>query len=83
MEFQEAYFGRIEPRVKETTDVFELFEWLMEVNKETKKDKMLAFFSSAPNIAELEKLNDEDLRLAYCEALASSMSRSGKPIGMK
>jgi hypothetical protein len=71
--FGEAFFGRPALKQRKTTNLFELFEWFMETTKMTPRAKILEWFSAAPDLAELEKLNDEDLRIAYCERLVASV----------
>ena len=72
-EVGDAYFGRPALKHRETRTPFELFEWLMEVNKTISREKMLAWFSPSREGAELENLNDEDLRIEYCEALVAAV----------
>ncbi len=67
----EAYFGRVDPPTKHAKNAFELFEWLMEVNAERSRQQMLDWFGSGPVRASLERLGDDELRMAYCEALVA------------
>lgn len=80
-EFREAYFGRVALGSKNLKNEFELFEWFMVANENMPRDKMIAWFSPARNLtAELEKLSDEELRMAYCEGLIAAMqARKAKP----
>jgi hypothetical protein len=79
-EFSDAYFGRLLPGPTKPKDNFELFEWFMATHKTMPRAKMLAWFSAAPDLAELEKLSDEDLRIAYCEALVAAVeAKTSKP----
>ncbi len=78
-EYRDAYFGRVTSERKVAKDAFELFEWLMDAQRNFPRDKMLAFFSKAPNVAEYEAMSDDDLRIAYCEALVASVAgKSGE-----
>jgi hypothetical protein len=75
-EYGDAYFGRVPLSTPSNLkSEFELFEWLMEVNKELPRDKMLEWFSSARDKAELEKLNDVELLMAYCEAHVAALPK--------
>ena len=65
-EYGPAYLGDPSKPSKKLTDRYELFEWLMDAQKEMSREKMLAWFGSYPNKAELEKLSDEELRMVYC-----------------
>src|SRR5690606_23963206 len=49
-EFREGYFGRVESGPKELKNEFELFEWLMETQKDRPRDKILAWFSPARDL---------------------------------
>jgi hypothetical protein len=69
----DAYFGRVEASRKENKTPFELFEWLMEVNKDLARDRLLEVLSGWPNSEELKRLSTPDLLLAYCEGLVSSI----------
>jgi hypothetical protein len=46
---------------------FELFEWLHEGYRNTPREKLLEFFSSAPDLAHLSTLPDDELLLVCCE----------------
>lgn len=63
--FRDAYFGRPALKQRKTTNTYELFEWLMETTKGTPRDKILAWFSPPRDLATLERLSDEDLRIEY------------------
>ena len=77
-EFGAAYFGEVK-RDTRAKDAFELFEFFMNAEKSKPREKMLSWLAGHPNIAELEKLGDEDLRLRYCEALtAAAVSHSAR-----
>jgi hypothetical protein len=67
-EVPEAYFGRVENKMKAAKDAVELFEWLMEVNVGRSRKQMLDWFGAHRDRAELEAMNDDELRMAYCEA---------------
>ncbi len=73
-EVPDAYFGRITPKMKHTKDAYDLFEWLMEANQRMSREKMLNWFNKdRADRAELEAMNDLDLRIAYCEAMAAAV----------
>ncbi len=79
-EFPDAYFGRVLPGPTKLKNNFELFEWLMATQKATTRANMLAWFSTTRDMAALEKLSDEDLRVTYCEAMvAATEAMSSKP----
>lgn len=79
-EFRGAYFGRVLPEPMNPKDSLELFEWFLATQKTMPRAKMLAWFSAARDLAELEKLSDEDLRIAYCEAMVAGVeAKTSKP----
>lgn len=81
-EFPDAYFGRVLPGPTKLKDSFELFGWLMATHKTTTRANMLAWFSTTRDMAALEKLSDEDLRVTYCEAMVTATeAMSSKPTG--
>jgi hypothetical protein len=79
-EYGPAYFGEVRGGSKKLKTAFELFEWFMKTQKDMPRAKILAWFAKSPQLAELEKMSDEDLRISYCEALVSSVeARKTKP----
>ncbi|MER8803203.1 SEC-C domain-containing protein [Mesorhizobium sp. M0018] len=77
-EFGDAYFGQVSPQPRRPKDNFQMFEWLMEVNKNRTKANMLAFFAGAPRLAEYEAMSDDDLRLVYCEAHIAAINEKSQ-----
>ena len=57
----------------------ELFEWLHENYRHTPKEKLLEFLNSAPDFAELSKLDDAELLLAYCDRAVGGAMAEGQP----
>lgn len=56
-------------------DPLELYDLFYESYKKTPKEKLLDFMKNAPDIEELKKLNEEELRVRYCEGLVYSAMR--------
>jgi hypothetical protein len=77
-EYGAAYFGDVKAEPTKPKDKFELFEWLMETQKAMPREKILDWFKASPNIAELAQMGDEELRMAYCEALVAAIDARGK-----
>jgi hypothetical protein len=73
-----AYFGDPRAGGKKLKDPLELFEWLMETQKNMSRVKLLAWFGGNPALPTLEKMSDDELRLAYCEALTASIDARSK-----
>jgi hypothetical protein len=76
----DAYFGQVVPVTKRTSDLVELFEWLMEANRGKPRGTMLEFLAKAASLGALEAMSDDELLAEYCEALAGSIQAldSGK-----
>jgi len=66
-EFGSAFFANPADENAHTESEFELFEWLMRVNKSMSRERMLAWFAAGRDMPALEKLSDEELLMAYCE----------------
>ena len=78
-EFGGAFFANPHDDNARTESEFELFEWLMKVNKGIPREKMLAWFSSVRDMPSLEKLSDEDLLIAYCEGHVGAIRTKHRP----
>jgi len=70
----DAYFGQVQPVSRKTEDPYELFEWMMEANKGRSRESMLQYFTTAPNLAELQAMTDTDLLTEYCENLVAGIT---------
>jgi hypothetical protein len=68
----EAFFGRIQDSRKKLNNRYELFEWLLDIYKETPKSQLLEFMKNAPDFSSLQKMNQVDLAIEYCERLCAS-----------
>ena len=76
-EYGHAYFGRVPLESSSLPkDDYGMFEWFMEVNKNTPRATLLNWFSNARDKAALEKLSNEDLLMTYCEAMIAAIPRS-------
>jgi hypothetical protein len=65
----ETFFGRIKPVSKNTNDPMDLYTFFIEANKKLPKEKLLKFMGNAPDIEELKRLPDNELRYIYAERL--------------
>lgn len=72
-EHKDAYFGVIQRASRNCKDAYELFEFLLETYSKSSKEKLLEFVRSAPDLAKLEELSQEDLAIEICERWAGSM----------
>jgi hypothetical protein len=67
----EAYFGRVEASSKkELKTPYELFEWLMAVQKDLKRDVLLERLAAVPGV---HTLSDDELLGLYCEGLVAGI----------
>jgi hypothetical protein len=74
-EYGEAFFGRVPFRTSShPTNEFELFEWLMETQKDVPREKLISWFPAG--IPHLEKMTDQELRMAYCEGIVASLPKT-------
>jgi hypothetical protein len=75
----DAYFGRVVTPPGRTDDPYELFKWLMEVNKRMSHAGLLKQLKGHPALAD-PNLSDDDLRMIYCDGLvANVMARRAAP----
>jgi ubiquinone biosynthesis protein Coq4 len=65
----ETFFGRILPISKNIEDPVDFYEFLFNSYKETPREKLLEFMNGAPDIEDLKKLPDDELRFVYAELL--------------
>jgi hypothetical protein len=72
----DAYFGQVVPARKKLEDHFELFEWLMDVNKQLSRAQLLENLSKSPRFDELKDLSDNDLLIEYCEGMTAAFAAS-------
>ena len=78
---KEGFFGIVSPPSENMDDPYELFEWFMERYKNTPREKLLEMCQGRPDLAELEKLDDTEIRLALCEGWTASVVEP--PVGGK
>lgn len=74
----DAYFGQPRPPQKEIKTPYEMFQWLMEANKGASRDIILKWFGQRPDLDRFRAMNDDELRMEYCEALTIAIDRKKK-----
>jgi hypothetical protein len=79
-EHPDAYFGVVQQASKKLTNVYELFEWLVDCQKETPKEKLLAQCKNHLDVEALAKLDHMELVLEVCERQASASAASDKSL---
>ncbi|HWO30820.1 MAG TPA: hypothetical protein VNO32_18650 [Candidatus Acidoferrum sp.] len=71
-EFGDAIFGKEPRRTKaHCENEFDLFEFFMDSSKGLPRDELLKRCANSGQ--DLEKLNDEDLLMLYCEAMVAQV----------
>lgn len=79
-EHPDAFFGVVQRATKKLKNVYELFEWLVDSNKETPREKLLAQCKNHPDVEALAKLDHMDLVLEISERQASAIAASDKSL---
>lgn len=74
----DTFFGRLVPISRKIEDPLEFYQWVLSTYKETPREKLLEIMDSAPDIEELKKLHDNELRYAYAERLTHAFVRDQK-----
>lgn len=75
----ETFFGRVVPVSKNTEDPMDLYEFFLNGYKDTPREKLLEIMKSSPDIEELKKLPDDELRFVCAEGLTHGAMRNKKP----
>jgi hypothetical protein len=65
----ETFFGRVVPVSRNTEDTMDVYAFFIDAYKESPREKLLEFMGDAPDIEELKRLPDNDLRYTYAERL--------------
>ena len=63
---------------KNIEDPVDFYEFLFNSYKETPREKLLEFMNGAPDIEDLKKLPDDELRFVYAELLTHGATRRRK-----
>jgi hypothetical protein len=74
----ETFFGRIVQVSQKAEDPMDLYTFFFNGCKETSREKLLEFMRGAPDLEELKKLPEDELRYAYAERLTHSAMRDKK-----
>jgi hypothetical protein len=77
----EAYFGRLQVPSRKIQTVVDMFEFLMEANKNLTRGDLLAHLANWPNFDSLKSMNDDELRAEYCEGMVGAFHGSGFKMG--
>ena len=72
------YFGEDPRSGRKLSDVFELYEHLVEIHLDTPRGRLLAQAKDRPGLHRLESLDHEDLVLEFCAGLAITIEAHAK-----
>lgn len=73
----DAYFGRLQAPSRKIQTVVDMFEFLMEANKNLTRGELLGRVANAPNLDSLKNMSDDELRAEYCEGMVGALHASG------
>jgi hypothetical protein len=76
-EYGDAYFGVNRKPQRQLDDPYDLFEWMVDCYQNTPRERLLEFVKDHPKLAELAKMDHQDLVLAICEGWTLSTVYSG------
>lgn len=76
----DAYFGVIRKAPRNLKTAYELFEWMVEAHKKTPKEKLLEMAKGHPDLDRWAKLDQSDIVLELCQALAARAAAEDKTI---
>lgn len=79
-----AFFGEVSTSGGRKDDPYDLFEWFLECYADTQRPKLLELIREHPDFERLSKLEDNEIRLAMCEAwtvsaIVSAEKRRAEP----
>lgn len=69
----DTFFGRVHKQAGELKTPMELFEFFLKYCQNSPRKRLLEFMKDAPNLADLERLPVDELRLIYAEGLTHSV----------
>jgi len=70
--YPDTFFGVPRQQGHKAEDPLELYDFFYESYKKTPRERILEFVKGRPDFDVLQKLNDEELLIAYCEGLVYS-----------
>ena len=73
---KDSFFGIVQRQGEQIDDPYKLFEWMMEGYKDTPRERLLEMCRERPDLRQLEKLDDTEIRLALCESWTASLVQS-------
>ena len=74
--YKDDFFGEVQRHGEQMDDPYQLFEWMMEGYKDTPRERLLEMCRDHPDLPQLEKLDDIEIRLALCESWTAATVQS-------
>ena len=72
----DGFFGIVQRQGEQIEDPYKLLEWMMEGYKDTPRERLLEMCRERPDLRQLEKLDDTEIRLALCESWTAALVQS-------
>ena len=72
----DGFFGIVQRQGEQIEDPYQLLEWMMEGYKDTPRERLLEMCRERPDLRQLEKLDDTEIRLALCESWTAALVQS-------
>lgn len=72
---RDAYFGKIHRQGRESNNIFEFYENIVEMHMSFSKASTLKHMESWPNYNDIKNMDKKDIVLLYCESIAQFMDR--------
>ena len=69
----DGFFGIVQRQGEQIEDPYKLLEWMMEGYKDTPRERLLEMCRERPDLRQLEKLDDTEIRLALCESWTAAL----------
>lgn len=77
--FPDTYFGVVQPAGKQINDPYEFFEWALSTYSKSSKEQLLEFMKDSSDFETLQKLDQKELALEYCERMThAAMNHQSK-----
>lgn len=67
--YPDTYFGVVQPSSKQINEPYQFFEWAFGTYSKSSKEKLLEFMNGSSDYEFLQKLDQKELALEYCERM--------------
>ncbi len=76
---RDAFFGEPHASPGEAKDIYDMFEFLLMVHRETPREVLLKHLAGSPDFEELRQMERDDLAIEYCERCLASLEHMKLP----